>query len=153
MSASFLPSYPPAAADAAAPALPSADEDFLFIVWLDLIVDHVTSIGTTVSHPYFIFLGPRSQAMESPTLRMFSAPPLPPPAIFTAEQLGFSNEEMQAYNADLDRFGCGRPLTWMIRPRTVLYAGRARITVKTDTLKVRLAAWYRRRHALTMFRA
>jgi hypothetical protein len=143
MSASFLPSNPA--------ALSSADEDFLFLVWPDYIVHHVMSVGTTVSHPYFMFLGPRSQAMESRTMATCLTDSVRPHAIFTAEQLGFSNEEMQAYSADCDRFGYGRPLTWLIRPRTVLHTGRARIALMTETIKVRLAAWYRRRHALAAF--
>jgi hypothetical protein len=134
--------------DAVAAAQAAYDNTVLFLVWTDAPICDVLKDGRTVEYFHHICKGPR--------LCMFgyyideTGDDLPEGAdYYTAEELGFDNAQMLLHARDKEALCNDSLRPALSRPQRLRLINRI---MRVDyAIKVHMAAWYRRRHALSAF--
>ncbi len=154
------------------------DNTVLFQFWPRATDTFTCADGTTITHNFFRFMGPRLMPCGLP---MDLYPPCPGDSVWrTAESLGFDNDYALAYHALLEerqmaeeRFRADWPwidpnhpqslmdliddpdgrIPQFIRESYGLPRLNALITRAEETMRRHMATWYRRRAALSCFRS
>jgi hypothetical protein len=120
------------------------DEAVLFLVWPDGLCPYEVGEGRTVYAPWHKFLGVRRHVGTSYCLDW---EPAPDGAVYmTAEELGFNNAELRAHAHSIALLS--DTLYWMHYggpPREL----RNRVLRVREAIAGQIAAWYRRREALS----